>query len=161
MTRPFYIIGFMGTGKSSLKRYLEKSNHVIDLDEALERHLGMDLPTYFARYGESAFRTEETTMLQSVHADYIVTGGGIVERPENIEWMRQHGRIIALMLPFERCWGRIKDSDRPLVRLGKSYVEALYERRRPLYACADVTIDGSLSSEAVVCELDRLKEEDR
>ncbi|WP_251139061.1 shikimate kinase [Exiguobacterium sp. s142] len=161
MTRPFYIIGFMGTGKSSLKRYLEKSNHVIDLDEALERHLGMGLPAYFARHGESAFRAEETAMLRNVHADYIVTGGGIVERSENIEWMRRHGRIVALELPFELCWGRIKDSDRPLVQLGKRSVEALYERRCPLYAYADVTIDASLSSEAIACELDRLKEEDR
>lgn len=161
MTRPFYIIGFMGTGKSSLKRYLEKSNHVIDLDEALEQHLGMRLADYFACHGEKSFRLEEATLLRNASADYIVTGGGIVESEENIDWMRRHGLIITLELPFELCWDRIKDSDRPLVQLGKADVRALYERRRPLYTCADVSIDATLSSAAIACELERLKEEDR
>lgn len=157
MSKPFYIIGFMGTGKSSLKQYLEKSNHVIDLDELFETHTGIDIPSYFDRYGETAFRLQESRLLQHARADYIVTGGGIVEREANMEWMRGQGIIIALDLPFEACWERIKDSDRPLVRNGKVAVRALYERRRPLYARADYVLDASLSTEAIAHTLDQLK----
>ncbi|WP_236636650.1 shikimate kinase [Exiguobacterium sp. SL-9] len=158
MTKPFYIIGFMGTGKSSLKRYLEKSNHVVDLDELFETQAQMDIPTYFERHGEEAFRLQERKLLQQADAAYVVTGGGIVERDENLDWMREHGVVIALDLPYEMCWDRIKDSDRPLVRHGKVAVEALYERRRPLYARADYVLDASLSTEAIAHTLYRLKE---
>lgn len=160
MTKPFYIIGFMGTGKSSLKRYLEKSNHVVDLDELFEMDVQMDIPAYFDRYGEEAFRLQESEVLRQASAAYIVTGGGIVERDENLDWMRENGVVIALDLPYEMCWDRIKDSDRPLVRHGKAAVEALYERRRPLYARADHVLDASLSTEAIAHTLYRLKEED-
>ncbi|TCI29582.1 shikimate kinase [Exiguobacterium sp. SL-10] len=149
----------MGTGKSSLKRYLEKSNHVVDLDELFETQAQMDIPTYFERHGEEAFRLQERKLLQQADAAYVVTGGGIVERDENLDWMREHGVVIALDLPYEMCWDRIKDSDRPLVRHGKVAVEALYERRRPLYARADYVLDASLSTEAIAHTLYRLKEE--
>lgn len=158
MTKPFYIIGFMGTGKSSLKQYLAKSNHVIDLDELFETHTGMDIPAYFDRYGEAAFRLQESRLLQNARADYIVTGGGIVEREANLEWMREQGVIITLDLPFEACWERIKDSDRPLVRNGKAAVHTLYERRRPLYARANHVLDASLCTEAIAHILNQLKE---
>lgn len=160
MTKPFYIIGFMGTGKSSLKQYLAKSNHVIDLDELFETLTGMDIPSYFDRYGETAFRLEESRLLRNARADYVVTGGGIVEREANVDWMRAKGVIIALDLAFETCWERIKDSDRPLVRNGKAAVHALYERRRPLYARADHVLDASLSTEAIAHILEQLKEEE-
>ncbi|WP_232819532.1 shikimate kinase [Exiguobacterium sp. TNDT2] len=160
MIKPFYIIGFMGTGKSSLKRYLEISDHAIDLDEMFEAHVKMDISTYFEHYGEDAFRLQESKLLQQANAAYIVTGGGIVERDDNFDLMRERGVIIALDLPYEMCWDRIKDSDRPLVRRGKTTVEALYARRRPLYARADYVLDASLSTEVIAQTLYQIREED-
>lgn len=159
MTRPFYIIGFMGTGKSSLKRYLENDYEVKDLDEALEQELGMTISTYFKKMGEGSFRQHESRLLRKIQGDFIVTGGGVVESADNMRWMRQHGRVVALDLPFEECWERIKDSNRPLVLNGKEYVELLYNRRQALYKGADFLVDASLSTEAIAHELQRLKEE--
>lgn len=159
MIKPFYIIGFMGTGKTSVKRYLETTNHVVDLDEQLERHAGMDIPSFFDQHGEVAFRELESELLRSTKAEYIMTGGGIVERPGNVEWMKVHGTVIALDLPFELCWERIRHSSRPLVKGGKENVRALYDRRLPLYREADIVLDASRGTEDVVRQLNRLKEE--
>ncbi|STO07870.1 MULTISPECIES: shikimate kinase [Exiguobacterium] len=161
MSRPFYIIGFMGTGKSSLKRYLETTNHVIDLDEVFERRFGTDIGTYFACHGEAAFRHRETELLRTANADFIVTGGGVVERAENLDWMLRNGTVVALDLSFETCWERIRHSNRPLVKRGKDSVRALYERRRPLYAQAHLTMDASIGTAAIADKLYRLKEEDK
>ncbi|MCC5893187.1 MAG: shikimate kinase [Exiguobacterium sp.] len=151
----------MGTGKSSLKRYLETTNQVIDLDEVFERRYGTNIATYFACHGEEAFRQRETELLRTVSADFIVTGGGVVERAENLEWMLHNGTVVALDLPFETCWERIRHSDRPLVKRGKDSVKALYERRRPLYAQAHLVMDASLGTMAIADELYRLKEENK
>lgn len=161
MIKSFYIIGFMGTGKSSLKQYLAKSNQVIDLDEYFEADVGMSIPVYFSTYGEEAFRRRESELLRQVQAEYVITGGGIVEQDGNIEWMKSRGVIIALDLPFEGCWERIRHSDRPLVKKGEANARALYERRKPLYEQAHVIIDASLEPLTIAQTIQRLKEEEK
>ncbi|MCT4784312.1 shikimate kinase [Exiguobacterium himgiriensis] len=149
----------MGTGKTSVKRYLETTNHVVDLDEQLVHVAGMGIPTYFQRFGEAAFRELESVILKSTKAEYVVTGGGIVERAENVEWMKANGTVVALDAPFELCWARIRHSNRPLVKGGEARVRALYDRRLPLYREADVVLDASRGTEDVVRQLKQLKEE--
>ncbi|WP_370149185.1 shikimate kinase [Exiguobacterium profundum] len=105
---PFYIVGFMGTGKSTLFSFLKEYGEVIDLDLVIESMTGMEIATYFDRNGESAFRDVESKVLQQVTADYILTGGGVVERSENICWMRERGTMIHLNLPFDMCWNESK-----------------------------------------------------
>lgn len=159
MSKPFYIIGFMGTGKSSLKSFLEKRGEVVDLDAVIESEIQMDIATYFERFGERAFRDLETEVLQTIVADFILTGGGIVEDETNLEWMRRHGELVALDLPFEDCWERIKDSNRPLVQRGRGAVESLYLRRHSLYTRADHVVDASDSPERITEKIIQLKEE--
>ncbi|WP_215142662.1 shikimate kinase [Exiguobacterium qingdaonense] len=154
----FYIVGFMGTGKSTLFSFLKESGEVVDLDAVIESMTRMDIATYFDRYGETAFRDAETEALQQVSADYILTGGGIVERCENIRWMREHGTVIHLNLPFDECWERIRDSARPLVKKGRAEVRTLFERRDRLYREADVSIDASRTPQDIASHIIRLKE---
>lgn len=156
--KPFYIIGFMGTGKSSLRPHLETTATVVDLDERLVEVLGMDVATYFERMGEEAFREAEARLLREVKADFILTGGGVVERKENIDWMKTNGTMVALRLPFTHCWERIRESDRPLVRSGERTVMSLYEQRGPLYDLASIQLDGTRSSKELASDLLRLKE---
>ncbi|MBQ6458618.1 MAG: shikimate kinase [Exiguobacterium sp.] len=156
---PFYIVGFMGTGKSTLFSFLKEYGEVIDLDLVIESMTGMEIATYFDRYGESAFRDVESKVLQQVTADYILTGGGVVERSENICWMRERGTMIHLNLPFDMCWERIKDSARPLVKRGREDVHALFQRRDQLYRKASVSIDASQSPEDIAKQIIRIKGE--
>ena len=156
--KPFYIVGFMGTGKSSLNSFLRESGEVVDLDQKIEATTGLDIATYFEKYGEVAFRDVESDVLRRVAADYVLTGGGIVERPVNMRWMREHGTVIHLDLPFEVCWERIKDSSRPLVKQGRSEVQALYDRRDVLYRESDESIDASRAPEDIAAYIIRLKE---
>ncbi|MDE0563643.1 shikimate kinase [Exiguobacterium sp. B2(2022)] len=157
--KPFYIVGFMGTGKSTLFTFMQEHGDVVDLDEEIEALIGTDIATYFDQYGESAFRDVESKVLQRIDADFVLTGGGIVERSENIRWMRERGKIIHLDLPFEECWARIKDSDRPLVKKGESEVRALYNRRTTLYQEADETVDASQTPQCIAEQIIRMKEE--
>ncbi|WP_214794669.1 MULTISPECIES: shikimate kinase [unclassified Exiguobacterium] len=156
--KPFYIVGFMGTGKSTLFTFIREFGEVVDLDREIETIVGTDIATYFDRYGESAFRDAETKVLQGIDVDFVLTGGGIVERSENIRWMREHGKIIHLDLPFEECWARIKDSNRPLVRKGESEVRALYNRRVTLYQEADEKVDASQAPRCIAEQIIRMKE---
>lgn len=157
--KPFYIVGFMGTGKSTLFTFMQEHGDVVDLDEEIETWIGTDIATYFDRYGESAFREVETKVLQQIDADFVLTGGGIVERSENIHWMREHGKIIHLDLPFEECWARIKDSNRPLVKKGEAEVRTLYNRRTTLYQEADETINASQTPQCIAEQIIPMKEE--
>lgn len=159
MSRPFYIIGFMGTGKSSLAAYLKAYGTVVDVDATIESAIGMDIATYFDLYGEEAFRDRETEALRAVDADFVLTGGGVVERAQNMDWMNRRGEVVMLALSFEACWDRIKDSNRPLVLRGKNAVEALYMRRQPLYEKADFVVDASQTPPETAAEIKRLKEE--
>lgn len=159
MSRPFYIIGFMGTGKSSLASYLKAYGTVVDVDATIESAIGMDIATYFDLYGEEAFRDRETEALRAVDADFVLTGGGVVERAQNMDWMNRRGEVVMLALSFEACWDRIKDSNRPLVLRGKNAVEALYVRRQPLYEKADFVVDASQTPPETAAEIKRLKEE--
>ncbi|QLQ21727.1 MAG: shikimate kinase [Paracoccaceae bacterium] len=155
---PFYIVGFMGTGKSTLFSFLKEYGEVIDLDLVIESMTGMEIATYFDRYGESAFRDVESKVLQQVTADYILTGGGVVERSENICWMRERGTTIHLNLPFDMCWERIKDSAL-LVKRGREDVHALFQRRDQLYREASESIDASQSPEDIAKQIIRIKGE--
>lgn len=160
MSKPFYIIGFMGTGKSSLAPFLKQNGKVDDLDEIIESRIKMDIATYFKQSGEEAFRDHESKALKETDGDFILTGGGVVERSVNMEWMQRHGTVVHLSLPFEDCWERIKDSERPLVRQGKAAVKSLYLRRLSLYEQADVRVDASRPPREVAQYIIQLKEEE-
>ena len=95
------LIGFMGAGKSAVGRELSRRigwpRH--DTDEMIRGQFGISIPDIFARHGESAFRDAETTLLKELGrgmAGVVVTGGGIVLRSQNVQLLREMGRIIWL-----------------------------------------------------------------
>lgn len=150
-----YLIGFMGTGKSSLAQYLSQTCSLtsVEMDEKLESLFSMKIPKIFSTYGESCFRNKETSLLQelSQRKNLIVScGGGIVLREENISLMKESGIIILLTAEPYALYERIgKDKNRPVLDGHRSPqgISDLMKKRLPMYqAAADFSISTDKKS---------------
>ena len=146
MDENIYLIGFMGSGKTTLgKEIAAKLQYQwIDLDHYIEAEHHMKVSVLFEKFGENYFRSLEVSSLRDVtckKSQVISTGGGIVVTPENVSLLKQQ-RTFYLKWDFDTLFQRVgQDKDRPLV---KSYqqLKGLYEERGSLYesACFE-TID--------------------
>ena len=142
-----YLIGMMGSGKSTLGKLLAKelSYRFFDTDALLEKVLQQSVKEIFAEQGEESFRNLETKVLGELAAcvrSVIATGGGIVLRQENWSYLH-HGLVVWLDVPVEVLSHRLaKDDTRPLLsesnRIDK--LNSLLEQRSGLYAQADLRI---------------------
>ena len=157
-----YLIGFMGTGKSTVARKLQKflPFQVVELDEAIERVEAMPIPEIFEKKGEDGFRNAESQLLAIIAKEknqIISCGGGIVLRQENIDTMKNSGTVVRLDASPEVIYERVSRNDRrPLVK-GKSLedVKAMIEGREEAYKnAADITVDaGTLNPDEVASEI--------
>lgn len=157
---PLFFIGFMGSGKSTIAEKMSQQYNYsyIDTDEYIESKYEMKISKVFEKYGEETFRQFEHEALHEVLSkDIIATGGGIVERNENIQLMSKKGTIIYLHASFAEIDRRLQgDQSRPLwLHSDLATRQALYNRRHTLYEqCCDYMIrtDG-LSIEETVQEI--------
>ena len=144
--RRIYLVGFMGSGKTSVGSALARRLAVpfVDLDLAFESMTGETIRETFENRGEAWFRERETLLLKgtvSLDRAVLALGGGTFVFPENASFVKAHGLSIFLDAPFEVIAGRLigKSLDRPLFR---SLEEArnLYDARLPYYKIADWSI---------------------
>ena len=141
--RDLILIGMPGAGKTTVGRLLAQrlGRDFFDADDELERRFGCDIPTFFAREGEAAFRAEETALLAELgrrSGCVIATGGGCVTRPENEPLLRQNAAVIWL----QRALNRLPVAGRPVSRC--TTPEALYAQRAAAYArFSDGTADNN------------------
>ncbi|WLV23551.1 shikimate kinase [Aciduricibacillus chroicocephali] len=155
-----FLIGFMGSGKSTIGHALEKchSADFADTDHYIEKKHQRKITDIFAEEGENYFRELETEALRTVEAKIVSTGGGIIERIENISVMKARGKIVYLAASFEEISRRLEgDASRPLWKQDESGRKALFERREPLYEdAADyiVQTEGKTAEEIAECILD-------
>src|SRR5690554_180913 len=127
------LIGFMGTGKSTIgKRLAEKLNmKYIDIDQYIEDKHGMSISDIFSNKGEPYFRElekEAAKELSNLTGTVIATGGGIVLNTENIENLRRNGIIICLKADVDTILRNTSSShNRPLLKQGdvRSRIEQL------------------------------------
>ena len=116
----------------------------------LAAEFGTPITEIFATHGEEKFRDAETSVLRKLAPDrptIIVTGGGIVLRPENVDLLKQLGTVVWLKADeatlFERASRR---NDRPLLQKEnpRQVYSELFRQREPLYAAAaDFNTDTS------------------
>lgn len=137
--RTIFFIGFMGVGKTTIgKRLGEVLNlPVIDMDSYIENKEKKPIKEIFNQNGEEYFRDLESEVLlelANVQA-VITTGGGVVEREENREILRQQDLVFHLTCPFDALWSRLKgDENRPLVQNNsRERLLSIFNRRLPLY----------------------------
>ncbi len=153
-----YLIGFMGSGKSTIGKALARKlgKSYVDTDTFIEEKYG-SIPEIFKNEGEETFRLYEIEALKATTTyDVISTGGGIVEKEENIQTMKKHGMIIYLHTSFKEISERLElDENRPLWNQDHEEKQKLFERRIPLYKkCSDHIVSTDHKSiEEVVEEI--------
>lgn len=140
------IIGFMGSGKSTVGKALSRKLgfSFIDLDAWIEKEEEKTIKEIFKDSNEDYFRRVETKLLKNVSGRkkvVVATGGGIIERKKNRDLLRDNFYVIYLEAPLEILYTRIKgDSKRPKLKLGEKGVRELFRRRLPLYKSVSNTI---------------------
>ncbi len=148
------LIGFMGTGKSSIGRLLAErmGMRFLDTDDLIEREAGIPVKEIFKRFGEERFRELERKVIGMVASgrfgDGIVlsTGGGAVVDISNRETLKGWGTLVCLKASVDTILERIGDGDeRPLLSRGdkKRIVAELLRKREPAYNEADLIVDTS------------------
>lgn len=158
--RNIILIGFMGTGKSSVGcKLAEKLGWTfVDTDALIERKESLTIPEIFALHGESRFRETEHEVLHEAlrqSSQIIATGGGAVLRRENRELMLERGWVVALTAAQDVIVRRVEqDPARPLLQgNARQRVAELMERRKDAYGFADVTIDTTDLTVEAIAEL--------
>lgn len=148
--RQIYLIGFMGSGKSTVSRILSGRLKVpcVEMDEELERQAGKRITEIFREDGEACFRAMESRLLESLGESppcVVSCGGGAVLREENVRAMKSGGVVVLLSASAATIYERVKNSrTRPVLNghMNTEYIEALMREREPFYrAASDLTVE--------------------
>jgi shikimate kinase len=162
------LVGYMGTGKSTVGKKLAKrlGMKFVDSDHEVERVTGLTINEIFKKFGEVRFRSEEKAAVRRLTRDsgqLIATGGGAVIDPENVEMLKETGFIVCLTAQPEVIYERVKrKKNRPLLQTDNPLdtIRQMLVARAPFYAKADATVDTSkMDLESVVAEVGRLYKE--
>ena len=155
-----YLVGFMGTGKTSVGKELAKKKkwQFVDLDDLIEFQEKRQISDIFAKEGEPNFRNIEKQVLKKVAKEnkfVVACGGGIVIDKDNIKIMKDTGILICLTASSDLILKRTSGyKHRPLlnVKEPKKQIDLLLKLRQPYYALVDTCIDTSKSSVKEVTE---------
>ncbi len=151
--KPVFLIGFMGSGKTTWGKKLANALQVpfVDLDHEIVEHIGMSIPEYFSKYGEDKFRELEREILiaQQNKSGIISTGGGTPCYFQNMDWLLENGIVLYLKHSPKSLWNRLNQSDinkRPALKgmTGDDllqFIESKLEERAPFYDRAHILVD--------------------
>jgi shikimate kinase len=155
-TERFFLVGFMGTGKTTLGRQAAERMGLafVDLDERVERSSGMPIAELFALEGEEGFRRRESEALSELierpEPALVATGGGAFTVESNRRLMKSAGVVVWLDVPIDEILSRIEGGSRPLWKTPEE-VRTLHERRMDSYRQAHhrLVLGGQSPTEAV------------
>lgn len=164
-----FLIGFMGSGKTSVGKRVAKSlgYKFIDLDKVIESEAGISINEIFDQFGEEHFRTLEKNSLDKLVDStntVISTGGGTPCYQNNMHMMNANGITVYLQLNEETLFQRLKDAkvQRPLIKNHsdeelKTFIKDKLKERLPFYSEAQHKVDAQHVSNAVekISELSR------
>lgn len=150
-----YLVGFMGSGKTTLARALSRRLgwRAIDLDDEIERREGRSVSQLFAAHGEAYFRkVEREVLLAYLAARHVVvaTGGGTFVQPANRADILADGVTVWLDVPFSRIVERVPSDGRRPLAADRDAFAALFEARRAAYRQAHLRLDAQGRTDALV-----------
>ena len=136
-----YLVGFMGTGKSTVGRAVaQRVGFVqIDSDHEIERLQGKGIPEIFAQQGEPAFRAMERSFVEGGHPGsrtVVSCGGGLVVQPGMLALLKTKGVVVCLHASLETILARTaRQQNRPLLVTDnpEERVRTLFAQREPIY----------------------------
>lgn len=154
----YFLVGFMGSGKSMLSKGIKQYLDVIsiEMDDEIEQSAGKTINDIFATVGEEGFRKLEQKVLHQLIDRFqdhdkrvlISTGGGAPCYFDNMEVMNQSGTTIFINPSIDRLANRLeeKNSERPLIK-GKNleeireFIALNLEKRLPYYRKAHLLLN--------------------
>ena len=152
--RNLALIGFMGTGKSSVGRLVADTLHFtfLDTDDVIQARAGISINEIFEKHGEQLFRDWEKRLVEELarrSKTVISTGGGLPANEANFASLQSHALVICLWASPEKIFQRVKSqSHRPLLKspdpLAK--IRELLAAREPYYRRADVLVNTDFRS---------------
>ena len=137
MWKNIVLIGMPGCGKTTLGKILNKelSMEFYDMDNYIEIKTDKKISELFEK-GENYFRDIESLACEELSKNknvIISTGGGVIKRKENIDFLKENGIVIFIDRSVDDIIGDVDISKRPLLKEGKEKVLKLYEERYLLY----------------------------
>ena len=151
-----FLIGLMGTGKTTIGRQLSRKLKMefYDSDRVIEERTGADIPLIFEKEGEDGFRKREVAIIDELTKKkniILATGGGAVLDSENRNHLINRGTVFYLKSNLKTLIQRTsKDKNRPLLRADEppeAVLQRLLDQRGPLYEeAADYTIETANNS---------------
>ena len=165
-SKNIFIVGAMGSGKSTIGKLLAKKlkKKFLDTDHEVEVYTNYDISTIFKKFGEELFRDKETEILNKLKDKenlVISTGGGIILKNENINLMKEIGTIVFLDINLETQIKRVKyRKHRPLLQNSNLQIELkkLKINRDPIYnKISDYIIEvSSKDKNTIVNEIQKI-----
>jgi shikimate kinase len=153
VSKPVFLIGFMGSGKTTFGKKLATKLHLsfIDLDESIISSEKKTIEKIVLEHGMEYFRNIETATLKSLNISgkLISTGGGTPCFHNNIDWMKETGIVVYLQVDEGVLFSRLKQTDlnhRPLLK-GldegglKKYISETLKEREPIYKQAHIAFN--------------------
>lgn len=168
MNKNIVLVGLSGSGKSTLGNILSSLSGyaLVDTDAIIVKLQNRSINNIFETNGEEFFRTLETQVSIEISAfdkQIISTGGGIVLKEKNLEYLKQNGVVFYLKTSVNTLLKRLEgDNTRPLLKTDdvKKKLENMLEIRGKLYEKADVTIEtDKLTPEETAKEILRIYNE--
>ena len=143
-----YLVGFMGTGKTTVGRLAAQrlGFECVDSDREIERRSGKTIPEIFAGPGEAEFRRMEFEFIESGHPAsraVVACGGGLIVQPGAAEMLKKRGVVICLHASIETILERTgRHSNRPLLDCADraARIRALFAEREPIYRSSGTVI---------------------
>lgn len=140
-TNNIFLVGLMGSGKTTIGRSLAKKLNLrfVDADQEIEARTGASIPLIFEIEGEASFRQREADVIRDLTAQQgivLATGGGAVLNDTSRQLLRERGTVVYLRASVASILQRTShDKNRPLLQTAdpRATIEELSRQRSPLY----------------------------
>jgi shikimate kinase len=163
MIKKIFLLGFMGSGKSTFGKKLAKELKIpfIDLDKVVEQQAKCSVSDIFKYLGEDTFRKMESDALktfETIDAFVMATGGGTPCYFDNMDYIKTQGKSIYIELDTKSIYNRLSNAKniRPTIKGKKEdelmqFIESTFTKRKAVYEQADFRVNGlSLEPKTIV-----------